>query len=192
LQYVLTEWKTKQPDKIPFTGEGRELFRIDMVTGIHGVQEIIFNPLAKKGDEDYGLLYIGIGDGGGSERGFPFLVSRKDAMWGTVLRIDPTGRNSRNGKYGIPQSNPFTKTDALKTNPEIYAYGFRNPHRITWSQKGEMLVTNIGHHNIESLCLVKPGYNFGWPFREGSFVINPSGNMRNVYPLPDNDMSLVH
>jgi len=36
-----------------------------MVSGIHGVQEITFNPLAKKGDEDYGLLYIGIGDGCG-------------------------------------------------------------------------------------------------------------------------------
>lgn len=191
LQWVLTEWKTQQPHAIPFEGEGRELFRIDMVTGIHGVQEINFNPLAKKSDDDYGLLYIGIGDGGGTENGFPFLVNARDAIWGTILRIDASGKNSKNGHYGIPSSNPFAKSSSVKTNPEIYAYGFRNPHRFTWSKQGVMLGCSIGHHAIESLYIIKPGRNYGWPIREGSFLINPAGNMHYVYPLPDDD-SLFH
>lgn len=191
LQWVLTEWKTSQPGGIPFKGNGRELLRVNMVTGIHGVQEIIFNPLAKKGDEDYGLLYIGIGDGGASEKGYPFLVSNKDAVWGTILRVDPSVKNSRNGQYGIPTSNPFAGANTVKSNPEIYAYGFRNPHRILWSQQGDMLVGNVGHHNIESLYIIKPGHNYGWPIREGSFVINPAGNMHYVYALPPDD-SLQH
>src|SRR5690606_35862470 len=63
LQWVLTEWKTESPSGVPFEGKGRELLRVNMVHSFHGVQEITFNPLAKSGDEDYGLLYIGIGDG---------------------------------------------------------------------------------------------------------------------------------
>src|SRR5258706_1074206 len=54
VQWVLTEWKTKQPASSPFSGEGRELFRVNMVTGIHGVQDITFNPFAHPGDKDYG------------------------------------------------------------------------------------------------------------------------------------------
>ena len=74
LQWVLSEWKTETPNAFPFSGKSRELFRINMVGSFHGVQEITFNPLAKPGDEDYGLLYIGIGDGSSVEFGYPFLV----------------------------------------------------------------------------------------------------------------------
>src|SRR6185436_9002072 len=56
LQWVLSEWRTSTPGAFPFKGEGRELFRVNMLSQIHGVQEITFNPLSKKGDPDYGLL----------------------------------------------------------------------------------------------------------------------------------------
>lgn len=185
LQWVLTEWKADNPGASTFTGTGRELFRVNMVTGIHGVQEIAFNPLAKPGDEDYGLLYLGVGEGGCVESGYPFLAHSLQRVWGTILRINPAGRNSANGQYGIPPQNPFVKTPkALK---EIYAYGFRNPHRITWSTKGEMLVGNVGHGNIESLNLVLKGHDYGWPIREGTFLLDPYGDLNSVYPLPPND-----
>lgn len=187
LQWVLTEWRTEQPGAAEFTGTSRELLRINMVSGIHGVQEITFNPTASKGSEDYDLLYIGIGDGGCVENGYPFLAHSKEKAWGTILRIDPKGRNSANGQYGIPPQNPFTKSNNAVTLSEIYAYGFRNPHRITWSKHGEMLVCNIGHSNIESINLIKPGNDYGWPIREGIFVVNPFGDLTKVYPLPPND-----
>ena len=190
VQWVLTEWKTNDPKSFPFKGEGRELFRANMVTGIHGVQEVVFNPLSTPGDEDYGLLYVGIGDGGSAENRFPFLCNSTETIWGTVIRIDPKGKNSKNGKYGIPSSNPFVKSDNPNTLKEIYSYGFRNPHRITWSKKGDMFVSNIGHHNIESLYIAHAGSNCGWPIREGTFVIDPSQNMFNIYPLPPDDASL--
>ncbi|MEJ0102655.1 MAG: PQQ-dependent sugar dehydrogenase [Bacteroidota bacterium] len=191
LQWVLTEWKTDQPGAATFSGKGRELFRVDMVSGIHGVQEITFNPLAKKGDADYGLLYIGIGDGGAVENGYAFLAHSQEKIWGTVLRIDPAGRNSGNGQYGIPSNNPFVKNHGGKTLGEIYAYGFRNPHRITWSKSGQMLVSNIGHSNIESINLILPGHDYGWPIREGDFGLNPYGDLTKVYPLPPDD-SIYH
>jgi glucose/arabinose dehydrogenase/mono/diheme cytochrome c family protein len=187
LQWVLTEWKTKDSKAFPYKGEGRELLRVNMVTGIHGVQDVIFNPLSKPGDEDYGLLYVGVGDGGSAENRFPFLCNSTETIWGTVLRIDPKGKNSKNGKYGIPSSNPFVKSDNPKVVKEIYAHGFRNPHRITWSKKGDMFVANIGHHNVEALYLVQPGSNCGWPIREGTFLIDPSQNMFNIYPRPTDD-----
>ena len=179
LQWVLTEWKT-DPSAFPFSGKGREIFRIDMPTGIHGMQEIAFNPRAKPGDEDYGLLYIGIGDGGSAEIGHALVSPIPDRIWGTIIRIDPSGNNGKNGKYGNE-----------KNAPEIYAWGFRNPHRISWSKLGQLLAVNIGEHSIEALNVIKPGRFYGWPIREGTFLERFFNNSGKIYPLPDND-SVYH
>jgi glucose/arabinose dehydrogenase len=184
---VLSEWKTAEPGAFPFKGKSRELFRANMVGSFHGVQEITFNPMAKRGDEDYGLLYIGVGDGASVELGFPFLVRNEDKFWGSILRIDPAGNNSKNGRYGIPPTNPFAKSKNPNTVRERYAFGFRNPHRITWTKDGKMLASNIGHHNIESLYMILPGHNYGWPIREGTFVIKANENMSNVFTPPADD-----
>ena len=189
LQWVISEWKAESPAIFPFKGTSRELFRIDMVTGMHGVQELTFNPGSKPGDEDYGLLYIGIGDGACVQSGYPFLVHNIEKPWGSILRIDPGGNNSANGRYGIPQANPFVNHDNEQVLGELYAYGFRNPHRITWSKSGQMLASNIGQAHIESVNLIQPGHNYGWPIREGTFRINPYGDITKVYPLPEDDLN---
>ncbi|HEU5146042.1 MAG TPA: PQQ-dependent sugar dehydrogenase [Chryseosolibacter sp.] len=190
LQWVLSEWKTEKPGSFPYVGKSRELLRINMVGQSHGVQEIVFNPLAKRGDEDYGLLYIGVGDGGSAERGILHINKGPENIWSSILRIDPAGRNSANGKYGIPASNPFANSDNPKALGEVYAYGFRNPHKITWTSSGKMLASNIGQHNIEELNLILPGHDYGWPTREGRFVIDLKDNTRKLYPLSADDGSL--
>lgn len=187
VQWVLTEWKTENGAANRFVGTKRELMRINMVTGAHGMQEITFNPFAKPSGKDYGLLYVGVGDGASVQEGYSFIAHSKERVWGTILRINPSGRNSANGKYGIPVDNPFVHDKDPKTIKEIYAYGFRNPHRITWTSLGQMLVSNIGQANIEAIDWVKPGNDYGWPIREGQFLSNPKGNLNNVYPLPAND-----
>jgi glucose/arabinose dehydrogenase/mono/diheme cytochrome c family protein len=190
MQWVLTAWKTITPNADSFSGTSREMLRVNMVNGIHGVQEIIFNPLAKKGDKEYGLLYIGVGDGGSAEAGYAFLEHSIEKIWGTIIRIDPLGKNSSNGRYGIPAGNPFVNSGNNKAVKEIYAYGFRNPHRITWTKSGTMLASNIGQANIESLYEVQPGHDYGWPIREGNFLsAGLNDNLGNVYPLPANDSS---
>lgn len=186
VQWVLSEWKASQPESPTFKGGSRELMRINMVTGIHGVQEITFNPFSKPGDEDYGLLYIGVGDGGSVGKGYAQLTQSRGSIWGTILRIDPRRNDSVNGEYGIPAGNPWSNSPDEKVLREVYAYGFRNPHRISWSQTGLMLASNIGQKNIDALYQVQPGGNHGWPIREGTFMINPA-NVNKVYPLPPDD-----
>lgn len=187
LQWVLTEWKSNNPEAETFEGTRRELFRIDMVSQIHGMQEIAFNPNSRAGDEDYGLLYIGIGDGGASENGFPFICNSFSTPWSSVLRIDPAGNNSKNGNYGIPASNPNTNNKEMAG--EVYCRGFRNPNRIYWSHDGKMIISDIGHTNVEELNIGQKGLDYGWPYREGTFIIKPEANMKQVFDLKGNTKS---
>lgn len=184
LQWVVNEWLADDTKSTKFIGKPRELMRVNMVSQIHGLQEITFNPYAKQTDEDYGLLYIGIGDGGAVEQGFPQVSINSNNIWSKVLRIDPQGRNSQNGKYGIPKTNPFVNKNGIE---EAYAAGFRNPNRISWTTDGKILVSNIGQRQIESLYWLKPGKNYGWPYREGNFRIDSTNYINSVSALPAND-----
>ncbi len=182
LQWVLTEWKMKDPSATFFRGKPRELMRVDVVSPIHGMQEIAFNPLATRGNPDFGNLYIGIGDGGATENGYYFLCNDTQKIWGKLLRINPLGRNSKNGRYGIPAGNPYA-TDSSSMG-EIYCRGFRNPNRFSWMPNGKLLVADIGQTNAEELNLAVKGANYGWPEREGTYRINHQAKMDKVYPLP--------
>ncbi len=189
MQWVLTEWKSNDPNASSFEGTNREILRIDNSSQAHGMQELTFNTNSKKGDEDYGLLYIGYGDGGTAENRFPLISDHKGGgIYSSILRIDPNGTNSKNGKYGIPKNNPFA--DNPKKAGEVYAYGFRNPNRIFWDAKGKMYATDIGQHSIEELNQIEPGKFYGWPVREGTFLINPYGSFRQLFPLPKDDAKL--
>ncbi len=196
LQGVIMEWLADNPSASVFSGSKREVMRVDLTHTIHGMQEIAFNPNSQPGDPDYGLLYICIGDAGTTIQGYPLNAHRLDSVLGTILRIDPAGNNSRNGKYGIPADNPWATDGDPDTFDEIWAYGFRNPHRISWDSAGDgkMLSGDIGERNIEELNLIEPGHDYGWNEREGTFVINPdfennpqNGEREEVFALPPND-----
>ena len=192
LQWVLTEWKSDDPLADKYAGAHRELLRADMYSGAHGFQELTINPLAKPGHPDYGLLYLGVGDGSLALRGYPHLCNDPGEIWGSVLRIDPAGNNSVNGMYGIPEDNPFVNhTDALG---EVWALGFRNPHRISWdlTGSGKMFISNIGQHSLEEVNLGVAGAHYGWPDREGTFLYDVMANPELVYPLPAEDSGYVY
>jgi mono/diheme cytochrome c family protein len=190
LQWVLTEWKIRDPLEIPFVCEGREVVRIDMLTTSHGVQEITFNPSARKGQRDYGLLYMGIGDNGSAEKkGFYPLCSSNKTVAGSVLRIDPLGKNSANGRYGIPKTNPYVNEKDPAIKVEIFCRGLRNPNRISWTPDGKMLIWDIGQSNIEEINLGVAGADYGWPEREGRFLVNPRENINQIFALPHEDGS---
>jgi hypothetical protein len=181
---IVTEWTADDPSAATFHGNHRELLRIGFAGQIHGIQQVDFNPTARRGDKDYGLLYVAVGDGGqGASNDVP-----QDLMMpqGKILRIDPQGRNSANGNFGIPRSNPFVNRPGALG--EIYAYGMRDPHRFTWDRGGDhrMFVGHIGEHAIEAIYDVRAGDNFGWSEREGTFVFR-KGDRCHLYPLPEND-----
>lgn len=190
-QGVITEWTVMDPGSNQFLGTSRELLRVQFPGNIHALQEIAFHPYVEPGDEDYGLLYICIGDGGSFNGGWPDNTQRLDSVMGAILRIDPAGTNSANGQYGYPDSNPWADDGDPDTLGEIYCYGFRNPHRLTWDRGGDHigLVGGIGEGKIEEVNLLIKGANYGWPQREGIWRFNPDSlaTRDNVYPLPDND-----
>ncbi len=128
-----------------------------------------FNPLASTRDADFGLLYVGVADGGSG--GDPLNLSQNlNSAFGKILRIDPFGAKSANGKYGIPARNPFVNDGKAETLGEIYAYGVRNPQRLFWDSKtGSMFVADIGQNIVEEISPVTAGANLGWNVWEGSF-----------------------
>lgn len=186
MQWVLTEWKADDPKAGVFTGTDREVLRIDNSSQAHGMQELTFNPYSKKGDPDYGLLYIGYGDGGTAEKRFAAISNHRGAgIYSSILRIDPAGKDGVNGQYGIPKINPFAGKPGKAG--EVLAYGFRNPNRVFWDDKGNLHATDIGQHSIEEINRIEPAKFYGWPIREGTFTINPFGSFRTLYPLPADD-----
>ncbi len=180
---VITEWTASNPAASTFSGTRRQLMRIGFGSYLHAIQQIDFNPTATAGSADYGLLYLAVGDGG---RGYQNMDPQNMRIpHGKVIRIDPRGNNSANGRYGIPASNPFVGRP--NTLGEIYALGMRDPHRFSWdSSTGRMFLGSIGEHDIESLYEVRAGDNYGWSEREGPFVFKKSDRC-DLYPLPAND-----
>ncbi len=190
---VIREWKATEPSSNTFAGTSREILRIEEPYSDHNIGQIGFNPNAKPGDDDYGLLYIAVADGGSD--GFP--VSDTDPLdngqdlgtpLGKILRINPLGNNSANGQYGIPRDNPFVTDNDPQILGEIWAYGLRNPHRFSWDTGGEgkMLIADTGQAFIEEVNLGLKGANYGWGEREGTWVIEEN-NENVLFPLPQDD-----
>jgi hypothetical protein len=169
---VLLEWSARDASSATYDGDPpREMFRVAQPYPNHNGGQIAFNPLTQPGTPDFGLLYVGLADGGSRGPGDPYGHAQSLASaFGKILRVDPLGRNSKNGKYGIAKSNPFANDGKDETLGEIYAYGLRNPQRFTWDSKtGNMYVADIGDQIVEEISPVTAGANLGWNKWEGSY-----------------------
>jgi glucose/arabinose dehydrogenase/mono/diheme cytochrome c family protein len=184
MQWVLSELKMSNVNGPVFAGEKRELLRINVPSPVHGTQDIEFIPGISKRDPDYGLLFMGTGDGGSTISKHPELCHDLKSLLGTIIRIDPLGRNSANGKYGIPADNPFVGNTDPFVRKEIYAYGFRNPHRLSWDLTNgkTMFSAEVGETNFEEVNVIVKGGDYGWNQREGKFGISYK-DLKNVYKL---------
>ena len=165
---VLFEWTAKTPGSATYDGGGpRELIRLRQPFANHNAGMVAFNTTARPGTPEFGLLYIGIADGGSG--GDPMTLAQNlGSAFGKIFRIDPLGKNGRGGKYGVPASNPFVST--IGALPEIYAYGVRNSQRFGWdSRNGAMFMSDIGQNIVEEVSPVTAGANLGWNVWEGSY-----------------------
>ena len=114
-----------------------------------------------------GHLYIGFGDGGG--HGDPGENAQDGGeLLGKLLRIDPTPGGPE--PYAIPPDNPFVGREGWR--PEIWAYGVRNPYRLTFdAATGDLWLGDVGQSCWEELDRLRAedaGANLGWDVFEGN------------------------
>jgi putative heme-binding domain-containing protein len=114
-----------------------------------------------------GMLYLGTGDGGfahpADERGSGQDIT---SVLSKILRID-VDHASGTKPFSIPKDNPFVSTPAARG--EIWAYGVRNPWRLSFDAKtGALWVGDVGWELWESVIRVERGGNYGWSITEAS------------------------
>ena len=184
LYWVLSEWHATEPTGDRFAGTRREVLRLKTPTTAHGCQDIAFAPVTDRNDPDYGLLFIGVGDGGTVNLKMPELAHTPRSLLGTLLRIDPRGKNAPGGGYGIPADNPFVHSSDPLARREIWAYGFRNPHRMCWdlSFGKRLIVVDIGEANVEEINLIEKGGDYGWNQLEGPNRVDVMRDAKVVQP----------
>ncbi|MEZ4334778.1 MAG: PQQ-dependent sugar dehydrogenase [Myxococcota bacterium] len=134
-----------------------------------------------------GLLYVGSGDGGGSDDddaghtdGTGNAQDLTDNLLGKLLRIDVDGDDfplDAQRNYAVPPDNPFVATSG---DDEIWAHGLRNPWRAAFDREtGDLYVGDVGEAACEEID-VQPaasagGENYGWRLREGTLATQTGG-----------------
>jgi putative heme-binding domain-containing protein len=149
-----------------------------------------------------GLLYISMGDL--TDPSPPdSLKTGQDLtdVYGSILRIDVDGDVSgiKQGKddstdagplFRIPADNPFVGREGVR--PEIYAYGFRNPWRMSFDRPtGDLWVGDVGWESWEMVYRVTAGGNYGWSVMEGPLELQPD-LPRGPTPILPPDVALPH
>jgi mono/diheme cytochrome c family protein len=195
-EVILIEWKDRNPADSRFEGKARELLRLQHPSPIHPLGEMTFNPAARRGDADWRVMYVGVGDAGTGEQKDSRRLNpqRLDTLGGKILRIIPdlgehtaTSTVSANGRYRIPDDNPFATVEGACK--EIWAAGIRNPHRLVWDidparpREPLLLAFNIGLASWETVLIIHKGANYGYPLREGTQLMSPAG----MGPIPEDD-----
>lgn len=126
------------------TGEERVLLRVAQPASNHNGGMLQFGP--------DGMLYLGLGDGGGSNDRFGH-GQNTETLLGGIVRIDPRSGAS-----------------------ELWSYGLRNPYRF-WIDGDLMYIGDVGQNAYEEIDVVEigpTGYNFGWPITEALHCFSPA------------------
>src|ERR671919_810397 len=145
------------PDRADPASE-RILLQVDEPQFNHNAGSLQFGP-----EDEY--LYISFGDGGGAndvglghvadwyaENGGGNGQDVTQNLLGSILRIDVDSGSP----YGIPPDNPFVGTPGLD---EVWAYGFRNPYRMSFDRGGsrQLFVGDVGQLRWEEVSIVTAG-----------------------------------
>lgn len=128
-----------------------------------------------------GHLYISVGDGGGDNAA---AAQDRTNLYGSILRIDVDGTDPGLA-YRIPPDNPWAdNTQGFRE--EIFAFGFRNPWKISFDHRGWLWTGDVGEFTWEEIDVVVAGQNYGWNIMEGAHCFEPSSGCNTgglVYPL---------
>jgi len=176
-------YRTKQGSSPPCGGSGRvnEVVSVTMSSGSVSLGSLVVLLTGMKtdnGNHDGGVLrigpvdsklYVGVGDTGlGDNQGGPGSSTNPYAqdlneLEGKVLRLNLDGTP--------PTDNPFF--GQVGKRGEIFAYGFRNPFRMSFDDTtGSLWVGDVGDLTVEEIDIATSGGNYAWPHCEGTL---PSG-----------------
>jgi glucose/arabinose dehydrogenase len=138
-------------------GTEQVLLRIDQPFSNHNGGDLEFGP--------DGYLYVASGDGGAAADPFG-NGQRLDTLLGKLLRLDVDGGEP----YAVPADNPFAGGGG---QPEIWAYGLRNPWRFAFDPiNSDLYIGDVGQNAWEEIDFLPGGFsgprNFGWNIREGA------------------------
>ncbi len=177
--YTNTDGDTRVVEYKAVDGEvdqssARELLAVDQPFANHNGGLLQFGP--------DGMLYIGLGDGGGGgdpdRRGLDLSTPL-----GKILRLDP--RPDGNSPYTVPADNPFVGQEGAA--PEIYSYGLRNPWRFSFDREtGDLTIGDVGQDTVEEIDIVArgegSGASFGWSAYEGDQRFNEDQSSPEAIP----------
>ena len=118
-------------------------------------------------------LYIATGDGGGANDQQNRAQNLHDDL-GKILRVDVSADRSPGDTtqygYTIPSGNMTGDV-----NPEIYAYGLRNPFRDSFDREnGTFYIGDVGQDKREEINIGAAGANYGWREFEGTLLNFPN------------------
>lgn len=117
-----------------------------------------------------GMLYISSGDGGyANDWGIGHNVTEGNGQdmtskHGKILRINVDGA----APYEVPADNPFVSDS--NAEPEIYAYGLRNPWRCSFDMGGDnnLMCGDVQQNSFEEIDVITSGGNYGWRMMEAT------------------------
>jgi glucose/arabinose dehydrogenase len=128
-----------------------------------------------------GYLYVAVGDSGGG--GDPANAAQNPGeLRGKILRIDVDVALDHPNGFAVPADNPFVDDVPVDALPEIWAFGLRNPWKISFDNPalggtGALLIGDVGQGAREEVNLEPAGQggrNYGWANREGSIAFDPT------------------
>ncbi len=167
--FVLAEFEAEPGADTVDPSTERTILEIPEPQANHNSGAVVFGP--------EGYLYVGVGDGGwAQDRGLGHVQDWYDGvgggngqdvtenLHGSLLRIDVDGSDG-DRPYAIPPDNPLVGEAGVD---EHYAWGLRNPWRMSFGPDGRLFVADVGQSAWEEVNIVEKGGNYGWNVREGA------------------------
>ncbi|MEF8853353.1 MAG: PQQ-dependent sugar dehydrogenase [Haloarculaceae archaeon] len=168
-RFVLSEFRADPGAATADRDSERTILTIPEPQFNHNAGAVAFGP--------DGYLYVAVGDGGGAgDQGAGHVADYYEGvgggngqdvvenLLGSILRIDVDDRDGERN-YAIPADNPLVGDEGLD---EHYAWGFRNPWRMSFGPDGRLFVGDVGQGAWEEVDVVESGGNYGWNVTEGT------------------------
>lgn len=158
----LSRFKVVQEKPLMIDPKSEEIL-ITWLSGGHNGAAIAFGP--------DGMLYLSTGDAEVPNPADPRNTGQDISdLLSSILRLD-VDHASAGRPYAVPHDNPFVQTTGAR--PEVWAYGLRNPWKISFDTKnGTLWCGDVGWQEWENIYQIKRGGNYGWAAMEGINVLD--------------------